>query len=200
MCPWPQGASGVDARGWCGTPLHILYSTVMPASRSRSPPPRRRERYPEASRSGRDRGYDNRGGRARWEDDRRDSRRRDDDRDGRDSERNRDRRERNSNRGEREERSPRGKYIEQRAGPSSRPRSPRPSSHHSRSRSRSKSVDKTQPNFNASGLLAAETNTVTRSDGTSTVLKYNEPPEARRPSQGWRLYVFKGKEQVGEHF
>ena len=30
------------------------------------------------------------------------------------------------------------------------------------------------------------------------VLKYNEPPEARKPVRNWRLYVFKGKEQVGE--
>ncbi|KAF9507702.1 hypothetical protein BS47DRAFT_1373830 [Hydnum rufescens UP504] len=45
-------------------------------------------------------------------------------------------------------------------------------------------------------LLAAATNTVKKSDGTTTILKYNEPPEARKPSQGWRLYVFKGKEQL----
>ncbi|KAI0372184.1 SMAD/FHA domain-containing protein [Pilatotrama ljubarskyi] len=55
---------------------------------------------------------------------------------------------------------------------------------------------KTKPNFAPSGLLAAETKTVKRADGTSTVLKYHEPPEARKPSVGWRLYVFKGKEQV----
>jgi smad nuclear-interacting protein 1 len=47
------------------------------------------------------------------------------------------------------------------------------------------------------GLLAAATNSVKHSDGTSTVLKYNEPPEARKPVSGWRLYVFKGKEQIG---
>ncbi|KAI6030938.1 SMAD/FHA domain-containing protein, partial [Pisolithus orientalis] len=46
-----------------------------------------------------------------------------------------------------------------------------------------------------SGLLAAATNTVKVSDGTSTVLKYNEPPEARKPTLGWRLYVFKGKDR-----
>ncbi|EAU85891.2 smad nuclear interacting protein 1 [Coprinopsis cinerea okayama7 len=56
--------------------------------------------------------------------------------------------------------------------------------------------DKGKPNFKPSGLLAAETNTVKASDGTATVLKYNEPPEARKPSVGWRLYVFKGKEQL----
>lgn len=56
--------------------------------------------------------------------------------------------------------------------------------------------DKAKPNFKPSGLLAAETNTVKASDGTSTVLKYNEPPEARKPVLNWRLYVFKGKEQL----
>ena len=55
------------------------------------------------------------------------------------------------------------------------------------------SIEKQKPNYGASGLLAAETNTVA---GTSTVLKYNEPPEARLPpaSAPWRLYVFKGKD------
>jgi smad nuclear-interacting protein 1 len=160
----------------------------MPTTRSRSP--RRGDRYPDIPRSSRDRGYEGRSGRSRREDDR-------DDR----YERTRDRRDRNNDRGgrRREESPPSRKYDENHSAPSSRPRSVRPSSHHSKSRSRSKSVDKTQPNFNPSGLLAAETNTVTRSDGTSTFLKYNEPPEARRPSQGWRLYVFKGKEQVGEY-
>ena len=52
--------------------------------------------------------------------------------------------------------------------------------------------EKQLPNYAPSGLLAAETNTVA---GTSTVLKYNEPPEARLPSSTaspWRLYIFKG--------
>jgi smad nuclear-interacting protein 1 len=31
-----------------------------------------------------------------------------------------------------------------------------------------------------------------------TVLKYNEPPEARKPSQKWRLYVFKGDKEIGK--
>ncbi|KIY72508.1 SMAD/FHA domain-containing protein, partial [Cylindrobasidium torrendii FP15055 ss-10] len=53
-----------------------------------------------------------------------------------------------------------------------------------------------KPNFGNSGLLAAETNTVQSQDGkNSTVLKYNEPPEARKPVVGWRLYVFQGDEQ-----
>lgn len=99
-----------------------------------------------------------------------------------------------------------------RGGPSAHRRSasPRPSRPHSsrpRSRSRShsrsaapedkeKEKDKAKPNFGASGLLAAATNTVKKTDGTSTLLKYNEPPEARKPVVGWRLYVFKGSEQV----
>ncbi|KAI8969627.1 SMAD/FHA domain-containing protein [Trametes punicea] len=86
-----------------------------------------------------------------------------------------------------------------RAGPSRRSASPRARSSQPESRSRSRSAaaeDKAKPNFAPSGLLAAETKTVKRADGTNTVLKYHEPPEARKPSVGWRLYVFKGKEQV----
>lgn len=49
-----------------------------------------------------------------------------------------------------------------------------------------------EPNFAPSGALAAETNTF-----QGVVLKYNEPPEARKPVRQWRLYVFKGKEQLG---
>lgn len=55
----------------------------------------------------------------------------------------------------------------------------------------------TKPNFEPSGLLAAETNTVKASDGSATILKYNEPPEARKPVLAWRLYVFKDSEQIG---
>ncbi|KAG9105073.1 hypothetical protein FRC06_000046 [Ceratobasidium sp. 370] len=74
----------------------------------------------------------------------------------------------------------------------SRPKSGSPS----RSRSRSPIEDKAKPNFANSGLLAAATNTIKHGDGTSTLLKYNEPPEARKPLLNWRLYVFKGQEQV----
>jgi smad nuclear-interacting protein 1 len=79
-------------------------------------------------------------------------------------------------------------------------RSPSPPSRTpgSQRRSGSPAADKAKPNFAPSGLLARATNTVKASDGTSTVLKYNEPPEARKPTMGWRLYVFKGSEQVGE--
>ncbi|OCB90157.1 SMAD/FHA domain-containing protein [Sanghuangporus baumii] len=87
------------------------------------------------------------------------------------------------------------------AGPSTfRRQSQAPLSPHSHSGSKSPSSDKGKPNFNQSGLLAAATNAVKLADGTSTVLKYNEPPEARKPPVGWRLYVFKGKEQTGAYF
>jgi smad nuclear-interacting protein 1 len=52
--------------------------------------------------------------------------------------------------------------------------------------------DNAKPNFGLSGKLAAETNTF-----RGVVLKYNEPPEARKPTKSWRLYIFKGKEQLG---
>ena len=43
------------------------------------------------------------------------------------------------------------------------------------------------PNYELSGMLAAETNKV-----AGVEIKYNEPPEARKPSLHWRLYIFKG--------
>ena len=54
-------------------------------------------------------------------------------------------------------------------------------------------VEKQKPNYRPTGLLAKEANTVT---GTTTVLKYHEPPEARKPppKEQWRLYVFKKKD------
>ncbi|CAO3621439.1 unnamed protein product [Cunninghamella blakesleeana] len=51
--------------------------------------------------------------------------------------------------------------------------------------------EKEEPNFGLSGKLAAETNTV-----NGVELKYVEPPEAAKPKQQWRLYVFKGSEQI----
>ncbi|WWC64627.1 uncharacterized protein I303_107238 [Kwoniella dejecticola CBS 10117] len=52
-------------------------------------------------------------------------------------------------------------------------------------------VEVEKPNFGNSGLLAKETNTI-----KGVEVKYNEPPEARKPTKNWRLYVFKGSEQV----
>lgn len=50
------------------------------------------------------------------------------------------------------------------------------------------------PCSSLASALAAETNMT----ASGAVLKYNEPPEARKPTLNWRLYVFKGKEQVGQ--
>ena len=139
-----------------------------------------------ASRHDHDEGGDKRNDRSRWGEQR--------DRGDRDRLRDRD---------EREGRECGGGADERRGSPRRRSASPpRRSRPHSRSRSPSAAAasppeDKTKPNFAPSGLLAAATNTVKKADGTSTLLKYNEPPEARKPLVGWRLYVFKGDEQVG---
>ncbi len=145
---------------------------------------RRRDDYDD----GRRRGDDGRDGRRTDDDDRsrrEDYRDRDRDRGDHPPRDGRDRRERDGERG----------------GSPRRSASPRRSRPHSRSRSLSASAppaeDKAKPNFAPSGLLAAATNTVKNADGTSTLLKYNEPPEARKPLVGWRLYVFKGDEQLG---
>ena len=42
-----------------------------------------------------------------------------------------------------------------------------------------------------SGKLLEESNTV-----NGVVVKYSEPPEARKPRTRWRLYVFKGNEEL----
>ncbi|KAJ5390582.1 uncharacterized protein N7496_001650 [Penicillium cataractarum] len=56
--------------------------------------------------------------------------------------------------------------------------------------------EKIKPNFNQTGRLAAESNTVQVQGGEGIVLKYHEPPEARKPpaKEAWRLYVFKGED------
>jgi len=46
-------------------------------------------------------------------------------------------------------------------------------------------------NLDLSGALTADTNTL-----NGTVVKYSEPPEARKPKKKWRLYVFKGNEEL----
>ncbi len=48
-----------------------------------------------------------------------------------------------------------------------------------------------KPNFGLSGKLTAETNTY-----NGIVVKYSEPPEARKPKRRWRFYVFKGEETL----
>ena len=54
--------------------------------------------------------------------------------------------------------------------------------------------EKEKPNFKNTGRLAAESNTIQVEGGEGIVLKYHEPPEARKPpsKEPWRLYVFKG--------
>jgi smad nuclear-interacting protein 1 len=46
---------------------------------------------------------------------------------------------------------------------------------------------KDKRNFNLSGKLAEDTNIV-----NGVVVKYSQPPEARKPKKGWRVYPFKG--------
>ena len=48
-----------------------------------------------------------------------------------------------------------------------------------------------KPDYSVSGALARDLNTV-----QGVVLKYSEPVEARKPNQKYRLYVFKGSEQI----
>ncbi|CAG8564994.1 13922_t:CDS:2 [Funneliformis mosseae] len=54
-----------------------------------------------------------------------------------------------------------------------------------------KDKDVPKPNFALSGKLVAETNSY-----NGVVLKYFEPPEARKPTKRWRLYVFKGDKEI----
>ena len=47
-------------------------------------------------------------------------------------------------------------------------------------------MEKEKANFERSGKLAEDTNVY-----KGVVIKYNEPPEARKPGKLWRLYPFK---------
>ncbi|KAI0205971.1 SMAD/FHA domain-containing protein [Astrocystis sublimbata] len=57
---------------------------------------------------------------------------------------------------------------------------------------------KEKPNYGNSGALAAASNSIAQTDGSTIVLKYHEPPEARKPSpkDQWKLFVFKGEDVV----
>ncbi|KAK8137876.1 hypothetical protein PG984_001256 [Apiospora sp. TS-2023a] len=57
---------------------------------------------------------------------------------------------------------------------------------------------KEQPNFGITGTLAAASNSIAQADGSTIVLKYHEPPEARKPSPKdvWKLFVFKGADII----
>ncbi|KAJ8501922.1 hypothetical protein ONZ51_g328 [Trametes cubensis] len=141
----------------------------------------RRDRY---SRENDRDDYRKREGSHRDEDDAK-PRRRDDDRDRYRDKDQREDRDRGYGRRRDDDRERERDRDSRRAGPSRRSASPRARSSRPDSRSRSRSAaveDKAKPNFAPSGLLAAETKTVKRADGTSTVLKYHEPPEARKPS------------------
>lgn len=54
-----------------------------------------------------------------------------------------------------------------------------------------KPAEKAKPNFGLSGKLAEDTNTF-----NGVVVKYNEPPEARKPKRHWRFYPFKGDQSL----
>ncbi|KAJ4387950.1 hypothetical protein N0V93_008553 [Gnomoniopsis smithogilvyi] len=57
---------------------------------------------------------------------------------------------------------------------------------------------KEKPNFGTTGHLAAASNSIEQADGTKIILKYHEPPEARKPPprDQWKLFVFKGQDVV----
>ena len=52
-------------------------------------------------------------------------------------------------------------------------------------------MDKEAPHFEVSGKLLEDTNTF-----NGVVIKYSEPPEARKPKRRWRFYVFKEEESL----
>ncbi|KAI1097973.1 SMAD/FHA domain-containing protein [Jackrogersella minutella] len=60
------------------------------------------------------------------------------------------------------------------------------------------SKPKEKPNYGNSGALAAASNSIVQSDGSKIVLKYHEPPEARKasPKDQWKLFVFKGEDII----
>ncbi|KAK2582784.1 hypothetical protein KPH14_005048 [Odynerus spinipes] len=51
--------------------------------------------------------------------------------------------------------------------------------------------EKEKPSFELSGKLLEDTNTV-----NNVVIKYAEPPDARKPKRRWRLYPFKGEKAL----
>lgn len=48
-----------------------------------------------------------------------------------------------------------------------------------------------KPNMGLSGKLSEDTNTF-----NGVVIKYSQPPEARKPKRRWRWYIFKGEEDL----
>ncbi|KAF3423129.1 hypothetical protein E2986_02299 [Frieseomelitta varia] len=57
--------------------------------------------------------------------------------------------------------------------------------------SKPKPQEKEKPNFELSGKLTEDTNTV-----NGVVIKYAEPADARKPKRRWRLYPFKGEKAL----
>ncbi|XP_076622205.1 uncharacterized protein LOC143342329 [Colletes latitarsis] len=54
-----------------------------------------------------------------------------------------------------------------------------------------KPQEKDKPNFELSGKLTEDTNTV-----NGVVIKYSEPADSRKPKRRWRLYPFKGEKAL----
>lgn len=54
-----------------------------------------------------------------------------------------------------------------------------------------KPQEKEKPNFELSGKLTEDRNTV-----NGVVIKYSEPPDSRKPKRRWRLYPFKGEKAL----
>ncbi|XP_029165334.1 smad nuclear interacting protein 1 [Nylanderia fulva] len=52
-------------------------------------------------------------------------------------------------------------------------------------------VEKEKPNFEVSGKLTEDMNTV-----NGVVIKYSEPQDAKKPKRRWRLYPFKGEKAL----
>ncbi|OQD75984.1 hypothetical protein PENDEC_c005G00347 [Penicillium decumbens] len=120
------------------------------------------------------------------------------------SHRHREDRDRDDGRSSRRHRNPRRRSRSPRRSPSPRAlerRGPLPSQSDAFSNEVTQTSDapppeKEKPNFRSTGRLAAESNTIQTQDGQGIVLKYHEPPEARKPpaKEPWRMYVFKGED------
>jgi len=67
----------------------------------------------------------------------------------------------------------------------------RPHDNHSPTSAPDVKKEKEKPSLEQSGKLAEDTNTF-----RGVVIKYNEPPEARKPKKHWRFYPFKGDEAL----
>lgn len=93
----------------------------------------------------------------------------------------------------RKSRSPEARRKRRSRSPESR--NPRPTSQEQNPSGQENSaaipIDKEGPNLATSGKLLEDTNVF-----NGVVIKYSEPPEARKPKKRWRLYVFKGQESL----